>query len=425
MKVAFVVSVFPALSETFILNQLTGLIDRGHEVDVFSEHQGASAEQHPAIDAYELQRRTFYAPRMPESWTLRAVKGLWLLLRHGWKAPLVCLRSLNVLRYGRPSASLWLLFQTIPFLRRGSYDVVHCHFGPNGTKGMMLRECGAVRGPLVTAFYGYDVSQHVRKYGPGVYRSLFRAGDRFLAITKKMSHQLVQFGCDEAKVTVHPIGVDCTVFPYSPRSAPGTSRPVRILTIARLVEKKGIEYGIRAVATLIHGTRKFEYRIAGDGPLRPDLQQMINTMGLQDSVTLLGGKPQPEIIALFRASDILLAPSVTAGDGDQEGSPVVLMEAMASGVPVVTTEHAGIPEVVENGVSGFLAPERDVRALVRHIDYLLANPDSWAAVSRAARAHIEEHYDVQRLNDRLVTIYHDILRDDPGRSQAVGPRRSP
>src|SRR5690349_4404549 len=143
MRIAFITGKFPALSETFILNQITGLIDRGHEVDVYSWN--GEARVHPDVESYRLLERTAYWPRMPAGKLSRLARGMGLLAKNAVAAPGCTARSLNVFRYGKQAGSLMLL-QDLDFLRRrGGYDVVHCHFGPNGLKGAMLREIGALR----------------------------------------------------------------------------------------------------------------------------------------------------------------------------------------------------------------------------------------------------------------------------------------
>jgi colanic acid/amylovoran biosynthesis glycosyltransferase len=122
-------------------------------------------------------------------------------------------------------------------------------------------------------------------------------------------------------------------------------------------------------------------------------------------VKLLGWKNQTEVVQLLRDTHIFMAPSVTAEDGDQEGTPTVLMEALAQGLPVLSTRHSGIPEVVVEGESGYLVPERDVDALAERLENLLEHPEQWPAMGTAGRRHVEEHYDIDRLNDQLLSLY--------------------
>jgi colanic acid/amylovoran biosynthesis glycosyltransferase len=213
------------------------------------------------------------------------------------------------------------------------------------------------------------------------------------------------------------VGVRLGPDQFRPRTLdPGEA--VTILTVARLVEKKGLEYGIRAVARLKAAHSSVRYRIAGDGELRPRLQSLIRELDLESEVTLLGSRTMAQVAELYRSSHLFLLPSVTAGDGDMEGQGLVLQEAQAAGLPVVSTRHNGIPEGVRDGETGFLVPERDPAALAERLSYLVEHPEVWPAMGRAGRALVEAEFDIEILNDRLVDIYHSLQQ--PGtRSSSV------
>jgi colanic acid/amylovoran biosynthesis glycosyltransferase len=155
-----------------------------------------------------------------------------------------------------------------------------------------------------------------------------------------------------------------------------------------------------------------EYRILGDGPRRARLAALAAELGVKDRVTLHGRHGQETVRAGLERSDVLVAGSVTAADGDEEGIPNVLKEAMALGLPVVGTRHAGIPELIEDGVSGVLVPERDEAALADALQRLAREPGRWTAMGRAGRAKIEMEYDIDRLNDRLAGLLEGLIRPE-------------
>lgn len=400
MKIAFVVTHFPALSETFVLNQVTGLLDRGHTVDIYADRPGEDSKIHPDVERYGLIERTHYAPRMPANTLARLFKGAGLACKHAGSSPGVVARALNVFRYGGDALSLKLLYRAAPFLpQRPAYDAILAHFGPNGLRAQALRDLGVVSGPVVTFFHGSDMSAYLQKYGPRVYDRLFESGDLFLPISERWKSALVELGCDARKILVHRMGIDCARFHFRPRLLKAGQR-ARLLSIARLVEKKGIEFAVRAAAKARQ--KDFQYDIVGDGPLRPALEKLAAELGVADRVKLLGWKQQTEVVALLDQAHLLVAPSVTGRDGDQEGIPVAMMEAMAMGLPVLSTRHSGIPELVEDGRSGFLVAERDVGALADRLDSLLASPERWPAMGEAGRRRVESDFDINRLNDALV-----------------------
>lgn len=404
MKIAFLVGDFPSLSETFILNQITHIIDKNHTVDIYATRPQPSTVVHPDVQEYQLLDYTHYYPSMPTHYVHRSWKAVVLIFKGLLNDPALMLRSLNVWQYGKQALSLRLLYAVVPFLkRRPTYDVIHCHFGHLGVLGLQLKEVGAIQGKLYTTFHAWDMTEYLQEAGAHAYQPLFGQGDRFLPISQYWQNRLIELGCPADKITVHHMGIDSQKFPFIARQRP-TNDPVRITTVARLVEKKGVEYGIRAIAKLKQ-TYPLTYTIIGDGPLRPVLEALITELGVDAIVELLGWQSQDQIIDLLNQTHLLLAPSVTGHKGDQEGIPVALMEAMAMGLPVVSTRYSGIPELVEHDVSGFLLPERDPDAIAQKLTYLIEHPERWISMGKAGRAHVQSHFDIQQLTQHLVALY--------------------
>ena len=402
MRIAFLLGTFPLLSESFVLNQITGLIDRGHELDVYAERRGAPGEAHPDVHAYGLLERARFEA-LPQSPLLRALQLPARLARDPLPVGSLA-RALDVRRHGLEAASLRLLYSALPFAPARRYDVVHAHFGANGRKAALLSEIGLLAGPLVTAFHGADVSLYPRQRGADVYAPLFRSGALFLPISARWNDQLVALGCPRDKIVVHRMGVDTRRF-VPPAAGGKLGRSLRLVTVARLVEKKGIEYALRALAMLRRSGHDVEYAVAGGGPLRPALEALARELALGAAVRWHGPLGHDQLPQLLAESDVFVAPSVTAEDGDEEGIPVSIMEGMAAGLPVVATDHSAIPELVEDGVSGWLVAERDPEALADRLARLAGDPARRAAMGQAGRARVSAEFDVNRLNDRLVALY--------------------
>lgn len=413
LRIAVFAHEFPALSETFVLRHVTSLIERGHDVTVLSTAPRVESAQHPAVERFDLLRHTRYL-QMPASRLarLRAVPAAfsraWMC---GRAAPL---RTFNALHYGKEAASLRLLHWAATLAPGGEFDVVHCHFGTVGRLAAFLREIGALRGRLITTFHGVDLSACLRD-DPSLYDHLLRCGDLFLPISDVWRQKLLSLGSPPARTVVHRMGVEPGRFAFHARR-PAAGRPIRLLTVGRLVEKKGVEYGLRAAAELIRRGIKIDYVVVGDGPLRANLERLAVALEIGSSVRFLGWRKQEQVADLMAECDMLLAPSVTDTIGDQEGIPVTIMEAMASGMPVVSTWHSGIPELVEHGGAGFLAPERDVAALAEAVQRIIRD-DLWAAMGHAGRRRVELDYDVRRLDDRLERHYRALVeRSAPPRA---------
>jgi colanic acid/amylovoran biosynthesis glycosyltransferase len=180
-----------------------------------------------------------------------------------------------------------------------------------------------------------------------------------------------------------------------------------------LVEKKGFRYAIEAFSRVSMECPEAVYDIIGEGPMRENLQQLISALKLTARVRLLGWKTQEQVIECMEAADLFVAPSVTAASGDQEGIPVVLMEAMAMGLPVLSTHHSGIPELVAHGRNGYLVAEKDIGALASAIVRAIQNPAERSAVGEAARLRVEDAFDVKVQNQRLMDLYRGLTNSVP------------
>lgn len=407
MRIAIIVNNFPVLSETFILNQITGLINRGHEVHIYGFPPNNASKIHPDVETYNLLKHTYYPPSLPKNHLRRIVKGLGLIISNLNKA-LVILRSLNFFRYGKRAVSLRLLYSIIPFLKAEPYDIIHCQFGIQGNNGMIYRKLGAIQGKLITCFRGYDISWYIQHYGEDVYNELFLKGDFFLTNCEFFRKRAIQLGCAQNKIIVHGSGIDCSRFKFKVRKVEPDSK-IRVATTGRLVEKKGIEYAIRAVAQVLKNHANLEYNIIGDGELKAHFQQLIEELDVADKITLVGWKNQQEIIEILDRTHIFIAPSITAKNGNQDAPVNTLKEAMAMGLPVIGTFHGGIPELVKDGISGFLVPERDADAIAEKLNYFIEHPEIWERMGKAGRAYVEANYDTNKLNDELVEIYRQVL----------------
>jgi colanic acid/amylovoran biosynthesis glycosyltransferase len=424
MRVAFIVGRFPVLSEAFILNQITGLLDRGHDVTIYSlEGPSGESKVHPSVDKYQLLERVHYMPSVPEGYVWRVLKALGLFLTNFHRNPLACLRSLNIFKYGKRAASLRPFYASIPVLEHAPYDIIHCQFGIYALDGLILHQLGTLQGKLMSSFRGWDISWYLKEKGDRVYDELFIYGDFFLTNCEFFRQRIIRLGCDEEKIVVHGSGIDCHKFAFKPRT-PAVDGCIRIATTGRLIEKKGIEYAIRAVAKVAQSYPNLEYNIIGDGYLRQEFEQLIQSLNVAHVVKLLGWRQQQEIIHILDRCHVFIAPSVTAADGNQDAPVNTLKEAMAMGLPVIATQHGGIPELVQDGVSGFLVPERDADAIATKLIDIIQHPEQWEAMGAAGRAQVEAHYDMHRLNDELVEIYRQVLNRDQIQERSL-PQRVP
>lgn len=299
-------------------------------------------------------------------------------------------------------------------LRAEAPALVHAHFGTDGLLALPLAQQLGV--PLVVTLHGHELSRtRARMLASGrlswmryalLKRRLMERGGLFLAVSEAIRDRALAAGYPAERVFTHPNGVDTGFF--RPSGAP--PEPGLILHVGRLVEKKGTAALLDAVAR----TEDSRLVIVGDGPLRPSLERRARSLGAEARVHFTGALPPAEVLGWMQRAWLLAAPSITAGDGDAEGLPTVLCEAAAAGLPVVATRHSGIPEVVSEGETGLLSPERDVGLLARNLSILLGSPRMRESLASAARLRALDRFDLARQTEKLEG-YYDYLTGRSGR----------
>jgi len=408
VRLALLVGSFPSISEKFILDQAAGLIDAGLEPEVYAAMRPSETKSHTLAGRYGMADRAVYA-NVPRSARRRVLEAPRLfaacLLRH----PAAALRAFDTRAYATAARNL----KTLYFLRavegREPPDILHCHFGPYGLVGAFLKDCGFAR-RLVVTFHGSDINGYPRRYGEGMYRGLYERADAVTCGSRFIRGQLAANGCPEEKIHVLPVGVRMADYP--------AAEPVRedglILSVGRLVEGKGFRYAIEALAALRPRFPSAHYVIAGGGGGRAGLERLARELGVADAVSFLGDQSDTEVAALYRRASIFILPSVRASNGAEEGQGLVLQEAQASGLPVISTRIGGIPEGMVEGATGFLVPERDSAALAERAGALLDDAALRRRMGRAGREFAAANYDVPILTRWLLDIYGSLLAPGEG-----------
>jgi colanic acid/amylovoran biosynthesis glycosyltransferase len=224
-----------------------------------------------------------------------------------------------------------------------------------------------------------------------------------------MKRALMEIGCSSEKIVIQHIGADTEKINFKERAFPSDGKIV-ILCCGRFVEKKGLIYALQALQLLISKNPQIELRIIGDGVLRNSIVSFIKENNLSPYIHLLGFQPHRVFVEELKKAHIYIQPSVTAQNGDNEGgAPTTLLEAQAAGVPVLSTYHADIPEVVADGKSGFLVPERDAHALAERLEYLIDHPEEWSTMGREGRRHVEMNYNICKAANNLENIYDALI----------------
>lgn len=317
------------------------------------------------------------------------------------------------------------------YIRKGrelNARILHSHFGNRGWQDLTLaRQLGLKH---VVTFYGYDMSLLPRRNPRWLrrYARLFRQADLFLCEGRHMASCLEQLGCPRSKVRVHHLGIGVERIDFQPRRY-DRSKPLKVLIVGSFTEKKGITYGIEALGRL-RRTAPIQLTIIGDArkphvvkrmlsPLfggKKDLEEKaaidaaLKRCGLRAQARMLGYQPHTRVLEEAYRHDMCLAPSVTAASGDTEGgAPVTIIEMAATGIPVISTQHCDIPDVLHYGDNSLLANERDVDGLVHVIRRWLQSPDTWADRLSCARRHIEREYNAAVQGNALADVYQSVL----------------
>lgn len=293
-------------------------------------------------------------------------------------------------------------------------DVLHAHFGFQGWKALRLKQLLGV--PLVTTFYGKDISELPRDDPKWKrrYETLFEKGDLFLVEGPHLGKQLEQYGCPSRKIRVHHLGIETDQYPYEPRQKEA-DEPLRVLMAGRFVEKKGFPDGLKAFADFLDQGGKGTMTIIGDAndskssqSLKRVLIQIVEEREISENVNFRGLVSQKELRETYYEHHVILSPSREAASGDNEGgSPVTLIEAQATGLPVISTYHCDIPQVVRDGETGWLVQESDVSGLTQAL-FECSETDQARTLGENASNHIRTRYAAETCGREKGRIYSDI-----------------
>lgn len=357
LKILVAVTYFPPAQGAAVVNQITGLLDAGFDVRIYSKKKGAPEDANDEYYTYKLYDKVYY--------------------------------------------------EQIPY-DIDTYDIIYAQTGYRGRDFVDIKKRRGDKVSLITCFRGADLDKYLNTH-PHAYDELFKVGDLFLPVCHYFENILIKEGCSKNKIKVHHSAIDLELFKYQKHSF-SKNKKIRLVSVSRLIEKKGLTYLIQAVKELISQGYDVEYTVVGDGDLLQSLQQEAHQLGIAQQVKFVGSKLLKEVAAILHESDIFVLPSVTAQSGDREGIPNALKEAMACGIPVISTHNSGIPELIEDKKSGLLVPCKNVKALAKAISYLINNPQTSAKMGYEGYCKIKAEYDRQAINKKLI-IYLYAIQD--------------
>ena len=397
-QLAYFLGIFPKLSETFVLNELIALEQVGIKPQLFAMYFPEEKVSHE--EAQRLAATTTYLPAYVESW------GWKLLLIHLsflLGSPLKYLRALSfVLRKGCARKLLFYYLPVARLMKQRGIKHIHVHFAlEQASLAVLINILTGIRYSLTVHAHDLFLPQDLMN------DKLERAS--FIVTCTRFNREFMlekypQIEPEKVNVIYH--GLNLSEIDRN-RDPVIKSEPPVILTIARLVEKKGLTYLLKAAALLRERGREFEVYLVGKGEYLERLEKEARQLQLEHTVHFLGPREHQEVLDFYRKSTLFVLPCIQSAAGDLDGIPNVLVEAMASDLPVVSTRLSGIPELIDNGVSGILVQPKQVEALAQAIEELFADPEKRLALAQAARERVQTLFDCQTAAQKLNTLFRE------------------
>jgi colanic acid/amylovoran biosynthesis glycosyltransferase len=294
--------------------------------------------------------------------------------------------------------------------RERTFDVVHAHFGTGALYAAPYARRHRV--PLVVTFHGYDVPllRSAERFRPH-YLPYALLGDGMLetmalglCASSELLEMLAEIGVPRQKLRLYHLGIDLASFSRGPRAA-----VPKVAMVGRFVPKKGFEYGVRAFALALSRGVRAELVLIGGGEREPGLRALVAELGIDQVVEFAGVLPSREVAERLSECDVLMAPSVVAFDSNRESGVLVAKEASACELAVVGTCHGGLPEIIEEGVTGYLVPERDANTLGERLYRVLSDRVLCAELGKRGRAKMEREYDLVRQVAELEERYDEVV----------------
>jgi glycosyltransferase involved in cell wall biosynthesis len=395
MKILVLTSTYPRWkddTEPGFVDQLSQNLAQEHAVDVIAPHaRGAAMEE--SMGNVHVHRFRYSL----ESWQTLAYDG----------GILPNLREQPVRWLLVPSFLLcqWLL--AVRLLRRNRYDIIHAHWIiPQGLVAILARGASGRKPALVITSHGGDLFALKGKLLSRVKRWITRRADALTVVSAVMKQKAAHMGLQEdGRIANIPMGVDTRQTFLPPADAAGREG---LLFVGRLVDKKGVDYLLRAMPRVLARFPDQHLTIIGDGPLRRSLEELCRELNITGRVTMQGSLVNRDIPPFLQGAAITIFPSIVTDAGDQEGSPVAVMEALASGCAVIVADYPGAGDIVDNGTSGLIVPGRSSDAIAEAILALLDNPDLCRTLGGNGRQRVQEHYDWAVISSKFSDVFRQV-----------------
>lgn len=398
MKILFIVTQFPALSETFILNQILDLRKKGHLVHIYSHRIGKAEVIHEKVFREDLLKDVFYPSKIINSLSGKIKQRFQLFISSIPNRNKVSLIK-TLFKKNKTNLSV---YNVLSFINKPKYDVIHAHFGINGKLVVELRKLGLfANANFITTFHGYDLNIEFEKNN--FYLNLFNECKFFTVNSYYSKQKLLALGCSVDKIHILPVGLNPEKFKSKPVIK--KSKGIKLIFVGRLIKLKGPHLLIEICRILKErATINFNVNIIGDGILMEELHELISKYNLKNYIKLLGPLQQKDVLKEMSYSDIFILPGIN-DENLAEAQGLVIQEAQAMQLPVIISNAGGMKEGIIDGVTGYVVRENDLDEFASKIELLALDKDLRKTMGEKGRKFVMENYNIEDLNEKLIKIY--------------------
>lgn len=410
MRILLLAPRFPAISETFVLRHVLGLMERDVEVWVLAVPGDLQLLGRDTEKSRMLLNRMLPVEPLLGSGMSPLMKAISLLPRKFASLKLVGLTMLDLASKRGGLGNRRTLSMARSLREAPRFDLVHAQHGQSALSAARLIKAGFLEGPLVSTFHGSDLNVNRSRSNEFLYRPVWKSSVLCTAGTRFMASHFQKANLRQDRYRVIPVGVDMGDFciPKLPKSSKDA---FRLVTIGRLVPVKGTEYAIRTVPLLQQRGFNVVLDVIGSGELQEELEALAEELGVSNRVIFHGGLPFAKTKAILAQADVLVHPGIIDPKGQQEGQGLVLAEAQALEVPVVASSVGGIPEVVCDGKSAILVPQKCPLSIADGVERLFRNPELANQMGVFGRAYVADNFNMEKIMDGWLEIYRGIIRD--------------
>lgn len=394
MKIAYVLEIFPKLSESFIVNEIVELLKNGHDVRIFSIYVPVEGIKHEVVNEYNILERTHYF-----SFNRIFKVNLFNLLKYFLFGIFHDIYNLKI--YNNIFVFNLKLAYFATIMHENRMELIHAHFA---SMGIISRRLSKMLGlPYTLTAHAFDIYLNPDK---DKLRDVMENAQSVVTISEYNKNHLKDKIGIENRIEVIRCGIDLDRF--SPHRRIMVNDGIKLLTVTRLVEKKGLEYLIRAIPTVIREMPDCNLTIVGSGPLNDHLNQLVRDLKLEGNIQFKGDQSDFELMHYYENAEMFILPCIIAENGDRDGIPVAIMEAMAMELPVISTMVSGIPELVEDGISGILVSQKDENAIADAIIKLHKDKKLRLEMGEKGRQIIENKFNNVSESEKLIKIFNKM-----------------